>query len=164
MGHCSKCGAELNPEAKFCSNCGASQAENARAESFEPENGLTAGAAAPEGGSAQPAQPAPANVGQPAGAPPPPVPPGARVISPRKIETSLIKSILAAFCCCIPFGIIGIIYAVQADKLLKKNDLAAAAEAGHKSDLWSNLAIGVGLTIYLLITALMIVEIKDMVM
>jgi len=123
MGFCSKCGAELQPEAKFCKNCGASQAEVARAENFEPP---------------------PVKAVQPAADP------------PRKISNTLIKSIIATVCCCVPFGVVGIIYAAKADAFLRQGDLAAAADACKKADLWSTLAIGVGLTVNVLTTVLMI--------
>jgi hypothetical protein len=43
-----------------------------------------------------------------------------------------------------PFGVVGLVYAVRADALLKRGDLAGAAAAGEKAGLWSNLAIGLG--------------------
>lgn len=138
MDLCSKCGAELRPGAKFCSNCGASQAEVARAENFEP---------APAEGSTSVA------VQAAAGSPPPPP---VKADPPRKISNTLIKSIIATVCCCVPFGVVGIIYAAKADAFLRQGDLAAAADACKKADLWSTLAIGVGLTVNVLTTVLMI--------
>lgn len=147
MSQCSNCGAELRPGANFCSECGASAAESARAAE-------TAGAAneSLDGG------------GLIAGVPPAPAlpPPDAgKPLSPRKIETHLIKSIIAVICCCMPLGVVGIIYSAKADALLRQGDIAGAEDAGRKADLWGNLAIGVGLTVNILMTVLMLYRFKE---
>jgi len=64
---------------------------------------------------------------------------------PKKIESHLVKAIIATVCCCIPFGIVAIVYAAQVGPKLIVNDTDAALEASKKSDLWSNLAIGMGI-------------------
>jgi hypothetical protein len=143
MRLCSNCGAELGDVAKFCSNCGAAQAEAAQAETFEP--------AAAEPAAVVPAAPvavaAPADTGR---------------ITPQRIENHLVKSIIATVCCCVPFGIVGIIYAAQVDTLVGQGKRAAAEEASKKAGLWSSLAIGIGLVTNVLMTALMIIyQLKD---
>jgi hypothetical protein len=133
------------PDAKFCRGCGAAQTEGeaAPAEVFEPEAAMPVVLA----NDVRPIPP-PAN--------------DVRHVPPQKIENHLVKSVIATACCCIPFGIVGIIYAAKVDTLLRQGDRAAAAEASKKAGLWSNLAIGVGLLVNLLMITLMIVyEIKD---
>jgi len=127
MDYCPKCGAELRPAANFCSGCGAAQTETevAGAEVLEPE------AVSPASSD---------NLGRP--------------VHPQKIENHLVKSIIATVCCCVPFGIVGIVYAAKVDTLLRQGDYAAAEEAGKKAGMWSTLAICVGLVVNLLVTVL----------
>ncbi len=121
MEHCSNCGAELKPDANFCSDCGAARVNIAPAAEVVESAGAVRSA---------------------------PVPP------PRKIENHLIKSIIATLCCCMPFGVVGIVYAAKVDALLRQGDYAAAEEAGQKAGLWSNLSIGVGLVVNVLTAVL----------
>ncbi|MDR2693201.1 MAG: CD225/dispanin family protein [Chitinispirillales bacterium] len=137
MGQCSNCGAELKPAANFCSNCGATQAEVVRAEMFDPAAAAQVAAPAPSAGAVRLA--------------------ADRAAQPRKIENHLIKSIIATVCCCIPFGVVGIVYATRVDTFLNQGNRAAAEDASMKAGLWSNLAIGIGLVVNLLVTILSVV-------
>jgi len=141
MNICSKCGAELKPSANFCTNCGASVAAAAPVETVEPADENAVGRI--DGGSPAPVSPPPDCAAPPAA-------------PQRKIENHLIRSIIAAVCCCMPLGVVGIVYAAKVDALLRQGDLAAAEDAGKKAALWSILAIGVGLTVNVLTTVLMI--------
>jgi hypothetical protein len=69
---------------------------------------------------------------------------GAPQGSQKKIENHLAKAVAALLCCCLPFGVVGLVYAVKVDALLKSGDYAGAEEASLKADLWCNLAIGLG--------------------
>ncbi len=140
MSQCSNCGAELRPGANYCSSCGAAQAETVEAETFDP--------------TAAPPAPAPAPMPMPSDA----VRPRADgAAMPQKIENHLIKSIVATVCCCVPFGIVGIVYAAKVDDFLKSGNRAAAMDASRKAGLWSNLAIGIGLVVNVLATMLTVV-------
>ena len=61
-----------------------------------------------------------------------------------KIESHLVKAIISAACCCIPFGIAAIVFASQVGPYLQAKNYEAASEASKKANLWGNLAIGVG--------------------
>jgi len=135
MGCCSVCGAELIGAAKFCSSCGAAQAEVLRDVAVEPADpGVESagvfinGPGSQAGGESTAAASTAAN----------------RDFS-RKIENHLVKSIIATLCCCTPLGIVGIVYAAKVDSALRRNDFAAALEASEKADIWSNLAICLGI-------------------
>jgi len=136
MDYCANCGAELKPAARFCSSCGAAQTEveAVQAEMFEPE-------------AVERAAPAAVDVGKP--------------ITPHKIENHLIKSVIATVCCCVPFGIVGIVYAAKVDAFLREGDRAAAEEASKKAGMWGNLAIGVGLVVNLLATVLTFYQLRE---
>jgi hypothetical protein len=131
MNQCPNCGAELRPAANFCSSCGAAQAEVAQAETFDPGT------------------PAPSDVVRPRA--------DYAAQTQKNIENHFIKSIIATVCCCVPFGIVGIIYATRVDAFLKAGNRAAAEDASKKASLWSNLAIGIGLVVNMLVTMLTVV-------
>ena len=145
MGNCSNCGAELRPGANFCSTCGAAQSAVAPAETFEPDAAKPAeqASAVRSDGGTSGGTSAAAQTGQYA--------------APKKIEDYLIRSIIATACCCIPFGIAGIVYAARVAALLKKGDRAGAEEASKKAGLRSALAIGEGVVINALAFALTII-------
>jgi hypothetical protein len=135
MIRCSNCGAETVSAARFCAECGADIAGAPRTEPADRFSGDSADVGVRSGEDA-PAAPTPAD----------------RTVqaAQRKIENHLVKSIAATLCCCLPFGILGIIYAARVDTLLRQGNFAAAEDASKKADLWSNLAIGIGLVMNLL--------------
>jgi len=140
MGYCSNCGTEILPTASFCANCGAVQAkaEAVQGEMFE---------SAAEPAVIKPVAVDPASFAD-AGRP---------SVLPQKIENHLVKSIIATVCCCVPFGVAGIVYATQVDSLLRHGNRAAAEEAAKKAGMWSNLAIGVGLVVNVVVMVLTVV-------
>jgi len=62
-----------------------------------------------------------------------------------EIESHLFKAIITTACCCIPIGIVAIIYAVQVGFKLRANDIEGAINASDKANRWSNIAIYVGI-------------------
>ena len=128
MGYCQNCGAEHPDGAKFCSDCGTAQgthtgafgavdAEAAHPDAVQVERVI------PGGGNDMPVNQTIAN----------------------KIENHLVKAIIAAVCCCLPFGIVSIVYAAQVDTKSKAGDISGALESSKKASLWGNVAIGVGI-------------------
>jgi len=69
---------------------------------------------------------------------------------PKKVESHLVKAIISTLCCCMPFGIVAIVYAAQVGPKLAVNDIDAAMEASKKAGLWGNLAIGIGVILQIL--------------
>jgi len=71
-----------------------------------------------------------------------------------KIPNYLVQSILATLFCCLPFGIVAIVYAAQVNSKVQGGDIAGAEVSSRKAkrwcwiSLWSWLAVGV---IYLII-------------
>jgi hypothetical protein len=57
----------------------------------------------------------------------------------------LVWAILATLLCCLPFGIVGIIFAAQVDSKYSAGDYAGAQLASGRAKLWSWLAFGVGM-------------------
>lgn len=73
----------------------------------------------------------------------------------RNIDDYLVWAILATIFCCLPFGIVAIVYAAQAKGHLSSGDFEAAEEAASKARTWCLAATLTGLgvvLIYLLIS------------
>jgi hypothetical protein len=63
---------------------------------------------------------------------------------PQKIENYLVQSILVTLCCCVPAGIVAIVYAAQVNTKLAARDVAGAHESARLAKLWSWVGFGLG--------------------
>lgn len=89
-----------------------------------------------------PPAPGPGGYGVPAGPPP---------------NNWLVPSILATIFCCLPFGIVGIVFAAQVNSKWAGGDVAGANDSAAKAKLWTLLSAGVGVALvvgWLLLVAL----------
>lgn len=93
---------------------------------------LIAGVVLPAGSSAPPqlppARPAAFTYAQPAAAPAP---------RTEHVPNYLPHSIIATLLCCLPFGIVGIVYATQVDNKLARGDLDGARRASRNARNWT---------------------------
>ena len=69
-------------------------------------------------------------------------------IAPKRIETNLALAIVVTVLCCLPFGIVGIVYASQVGTKAQAGDIAGAEEASRKAKLWSLWGLGLGVAVY----------------
>jgi hypothetical protein len=96
--------------------------------------------------------------------PPSPTPPGASI--PPTAESTpglrphvpnyLVQAILVTLCCCLPFGIVAIVYAAQVNSKLDSGDIAGATAASNNAKLWCWIGFGAGavaILVYLLLGA-----------
>ena len=60
------------------------------------------------------------------------------------INNYLIPAILSTVCCCLPFGIVSIIYAAQVNGKLAAGDVAGARSAADSAKMWFWVAFGLG--------------------
>ena len=67
----------------------------------------------------------------------------------QKVPNYMAQSILLTLCCCLPFGAVAIYFAAQVNSKLAKGDLAGALDASAKARLWSWIALGVGVVVWL---------------
>jgi ABC-type Fe3+ transport system permease subunit len=67
------------------------------------------------------------------------------------VPNYLAQAILCAIFCCVPFGIVGIVYAAQVNGHLGRGDLAAAQVASRKARTWCWVSFGVGVLALLLL-------------
>lgn len=66
------------------------------------------------------------------------------------VPTYLWQSIVVTICCCLPLGVVAIIFAAQVNSKLATGDLAAATDASNKARLFCWLAFGLGLVTQIL--------------
>lgn len=86
------------------------------------------------GGYGQPAYGAPGQggYGAPSGPPPP---------------NNLVWGILTTIFCCLPAGIVSIVYAAQVNGKYASGDYAGASESSRKAKTWAMISAGVGVAI-----------------
>ena len=118
---CPACGAENEDTAGFCSQCGKPLPHG------EPS-------------SSQGVPPPPDRQGPPA----PPQRQRARA-RPGDVPNYLVQAILVTIFCCLPFGIVAIVFAAQVNGKLERGDHEGALRASSTAKLWSWISFGVGL-------------------
>ena len=111
----------------FCTQCGASNPDNAVtcAQCGRP---LQAGQAP-----ASPIVPPTPGVIQPPG------------YAPATIPNYLVFAILATVFCCLPTGIVSIIYAAQVNTKIAARDIVGATQASNNAKMWAWISFGLGL-------------------
>ena len=113
----------------FCTKCGK---ENEAGATNCVECGEVLTAPQPQAAAAQP-QAAPAAPGQ-----------------PTQVPNYLVQAILVTIFCCLPFGIVAIVFAAQVNGKLQAGDLNGAMESSRKAKMWSWLGFGIGLALAIL--------------
>jgi len=73
------------------------------------------------------------------------------------IPNHLVWAILSTLFCCLPLGIVSIVYASQVDGKRAAGDIAAAREASGKAKFWAMLSAGLALIPILLYLVFVIV-------
>ena len=157
--NCARCGATNDPGMYFCINCGNAllQQPPPPPSSFDQPPPPYGKPAPPPYGWQQPSSP----LGQPPqpgyGQPPQPygqMPPGYAPPASNQelfgaytqdIPNYMVPAILSTIFCCVPLGIVSIIYASQVNNKKQIGDLAGAAEASGKAQTWFWVAFGLGL-------------------
>jgi len=64
-----------------------------------------------------------------------------------KVPNYLIPAIISAICC-LPLGIVGIIFAAQVNGKVAAGDIAGALNASKKAKMFSYIAIGLGVALW----------------
>ena len=126
--YCPNCGAENSEDATYCANCGA-----------ELRKIETPGTDVP----------------------PPPQPGMQPSYAPQSAQASvpnyLVQAILTTIFCCLPFGIVSIVYAAQVNGKVAAGDRAGALESSRNAKMWAWISFGAGLVVivgYLLLVLL----------
>jgi len=140
MIYCPKCGARNPDESVQCAGCGASFSQ------------FTAGPQGP-----QVPQGPQAPQGPQGGYQPPDT--GYR---PPKPPNYLVWSIISTVCCCIPAGIVSIVFAAKVDSQYNGGDYAGATDSSNKAKMWAIVAASVGFVVNVIVTILQVLAMGKM--
>ena len=110
----------------YCTSCGSQNDDGAR---FCKDCGKALSDSPPSAGRFEPESPSAMD---------PPAP-------PAHIPNYLVQAILVTIFCCLPFGIVSIVYAAQVNAKLDAGDFAGAMQASSNAKTWMWVAFGVGL-------------------
>jgi hypothetical protein len=64
---------------------------------------------------------------------------------PVRVSNNLVWAILATLFCCLPLGIVAIVYAAQVDSRLAAGDIAGARQSAQAAATWSWVSFGLGI-------------------
>ena len=127
--NCPNCGTSNLDNASICVNCGRPMA----------------------GGGTYTPPPPPPQQQVSYSAPPPP----SRFDTPgqvpaQNIPNYLWQSIVVTLCCCLPLGIVAIIFAAQVNDKLRSGDIQGAMQASKQAKMFCLIALGLGLLVMLI--------------
>lgn len=75
----------------------------------------------------------------------------------QAVSNYLIPAVLVTLCCCLPGGVVAIIYAAQVNTKLAAGDISGAMDSSRKAKMWCWISAGAGLLVGLAYGALMMV-------
>src|SRR6266576_3571459 len=73
-----------------------------------------------------------------------------------EVPNYLIPAILSTIFCCLPLGVVSIIFATQVNSKVAAGDLEGAAEASKKAKMFMFIAVGGGLLMWVCVIVLWI--------
>lgn len=76
-----------------------------------------------------------------------------------KIPNYLVHSILVTLCCCIPFGIVGIVYAAQVNSKLAINDFVGAKQSSDNAKKWCIIGLVAGLIANIIVIVIQVASV-----
>jgi hypothetical protein len=90
----------------------------------------------------------------------PPPPTGQQYAAPagQAIPNYLVFSILSTLLCCLPAGVVGIVYSSQVNTKLSQGDYAGAKSASDNARLWSIISAGAGVLWWIFIFIVIIAQ------
>ena len=65
------------------------------------------------------------------------------------VKNYLVQAVLTAFCCCMPVGVVAIVYAAQVNSRLHTGNIAGAQDASRKAKMWCWIAVGSGVLVWI---------------
>jgi len=70
--------------------------------------------------------------------------PQARQQAPIQVSNYLVQAILVTVFCCLPFGIVAIVYAAQVNGKIQMGDAQGALDYSRKARTWCWVSFGIG--------------------
>ena len=80
---------------------------------------------------------------------------------PKKPDNFLVWSILSTILCCLPLGIVAIVYSSKVDTLYSAGQYAEAEDAAKKAKTYTLIGAGVGLLVALIYILLIAVGVAS---
>ena len=114
--YCPQCGTKAEENARFCAKCGRALFDSSE-------------------------QPRPAPETREAG----PYAPNYRTEDRPHVPNHLVWAILATIFCCLPTGVVSIVYAAQVNGLVIAGDFVGARESSEKAKTWAWVSFGLGI-------------------
>lgn len=74
-------------------------------------------------------------------------PPPSTNAAPANIPNYLVFAILTTIFCCLPAGVVSIIYAAQVNSKIQAGDIAGAMASSKNAKTWAMVAAGVGVAV-----------------
>jgi hypothetical protein len=78
----------------------------------------------------------------------------------RNIPNYLVQAILVTLFCCLPGGIVAIVFAAQVNGKLQAGDVAGARAASDTAKMWCWISFGVGLVQGLIVAVIQIMALS----
>lgn len=72
------------------------------------------------------------------------------------VPNYLIPAILSTIFCCLPLGVVSIIFATQVNSKIAAGDIAGAMEASKKAKMFMFIAVGLGVLTYVCVIVMWI--------
>ncbi len=73
------------------------------------------------------------------------------------VPNYLVQAILVTIFCCLPFGIVAIVFAAQVNGKLQAGDINGAMESSRKAKMWSWIGFGSGIAVLLIYLVLVFI-------
>lgn len=73
------------------------------------------------------------------------------------VPSYLVQAILVTIFCCIPFGIVAIVYAAQVNEKLARGNYDGAVDSSKKAEIWCWISFGVGIVFVLIFLFLLFI-------
>ena len=73
---------------------------------------------------------------------------------PPHVPNYLAQAILVTIFCCLPSGIVSIVYAAQVNGKIASGDVKGAMRSSERAKLWAWASLGIGIAIYAIVVIL----------
>ena len=79
-----------------------------------------------------------------------------------QVTTYLLPAILVTLLCCIPFGIVAIVYAAQVSTKVAAGDIQGAMDSSGKAKMWCWIGFAIGLAFSILFSLSSLAQLPEM--
>jgi hypothetical protein len=79
------------------------------------------------------------------------MPPPPPIDAPANIPNYLVPAILATLFCCLPVGVVSIVFATQVNSKVAEGDIQGAVAASKSAKLWLIVSVSLGLLVWVIV-------------